>query len=334
MQNRRNRAVRCADIILSGLTRALLRVIALLPLAVSQAIGRLIGRWFYWFDTRAAKVTATNIRLCFPGLSPDAQRRLVKESLMQTGQMMMECPAAWLGSLERIRSWFCEIRGEPLIDAGVASNRGLIIILPHIGNWELFNAYCAWRSPAKGHVKYTGLYAPPSKVWMQGIMSEIRGRFGNELVPTTTSGLVRLYRCMEDGAVAVILPDQVPARGEFAPFFGHDCLTDRLISRLIKRTRPLVVCCVIERLPQARGFRVVFSEADPDIYADDLSVSLRGLNKCVEQCIEQAPSQYQWEYKRFKRRPAGERRVYNYKNKLVTYHPAVHRRDKRTGSGS
>jgi KDO2-lipid IV(A) lauroyltransferase len=27
------------------------------------------------------------------------------------------------------------------------------------------------------------------------------------------------------------------------------------------------------------------------------------MNKCVERCVLAAPSQYQWEYKRFRKRP-------------------------------
>ena len=118
----------------------------------------------------------------------------------------------------------------------------------------------------------------------------------------------------------VILPDQVPARGGFAPFFGVDCLTDRLIPRLLARTHSRVVCCVIERLARSRGFRIVFREPHPDIYSDDPDVSLKGLNESVEQCVQLAPPQYQWEYKRFKERPPGELRVYNYDNEPWTHH--------------
>ena len=34
------------------------------------------------------------------------------------------------------------------------------------------------------------------------------------------------------------------------------------------------------------------------------------LNQSVEECVNDCPEQYQWEYKRFKRRPAGLSRLY------------------------
>lgn len=298
---------------------ATLRLIALLPLVVSQGIGWVIGSCIYWFNTRAAKVTATNIALCLPDLPAAQQRRLARQSLGHTGKMMMESPAAWLGAIGRIRGWIAEVQDEALLEEAIAAGQGVVVILPHIGNWELINAYMAARPPERGDPEKIGLYAPPGKVFLRAIMAEVRERFGNEMVPTTPRGLARLFRCVAAGGVAVVLPDQVPAHGDFVPFFGHDCLTDRLIPRLVRKTGARVVCCVIERLAHGRGFRLRFSQPHPDIYSDDFATSMAALNKSVEQCVEQARAQYQWEYKRFKERPAGNLRVYNYENEPQTH---------------
>ena len=72
-------------------------------------------------------------------------------------------------------------------------------------------------------------------------MEKVRRNLGNELVPTTRSGLATLYRRLLEGKVVVVLPDQVPSTGEFAPFFGHEALTDRLVTRLIRKSRPQVL---------------------------------------------------------------------------------------------
>jgi len=308
------------DRILGQLIAGTLHAIALLPLPVSQAIGKVIGLINYLLDTRSAKVTRTNIALCMPHLSARDQRELARQSLSHTGQMLMESPAAWLGSIDRVSGWIAEVRHEAVLNDALASGRGVVVVVPHIGNWELINAYFAARSPELGDLVRAGLYAPPAKVYMQGIMAEIRGRFGNQMVPTTTKGLATIYRYMEAGGLTVILPDQVPARGEFAPFFGIDCLTDRLIPRLLQRTHALVVCCVIERLSRSRGFRIIFTEPHADLYSEDPATAVKGLNESVEICVHLAPAQYQWEYKRFKERPPGNIRVYNYDNGPVTHH--------------
>lgn len=295
---------------------AAMHLIAILPLPLLQAAGKGIGLAIYFLNTRAAKVTHTNIGLCLPDLSEADRNAFARESLSHTGQMLMETPAAWLGSLNRIAGWIRNVEGEELLETGLAAGNGVIVLLPHIGNWELINVYIA-TTRNKGS---TGLYAPPNKDYLKPLMAEVRGRFGNELVPTTVKGIATLFRRLDEGKLVVVLPDQVPASGEFAPFFGHDCLTDKLVSRLIQRSRAKVVNCVIRRLPRSRGFDLLFSEPDPDIYSNDLPVSLAGLNASVEACVRQAPAQYQWEYKRFKERPAGELRVYNYENEPWTHH--------------
>ena len=79
-----------------------------------------------------------------------------------------------------------------------------------------------------------------------------------------------------------------------------------LVSRLIMRTGARVFCGFAERLPRAGGFKVIVKEANELIYSEDLEQSAIGLNRSVEQCVEIAIAQYQWEYKRFRRRPGGE----------------------------
>jgi KDO2-lipid IV(A) lauroyltransferase len=151
-------------------------------------------------------------------------------------------------------------------------------------------------------------------------MEEIRGRFGNELVPTTRKGITRLYRCLGDGGLVTILPDQVPETGDFVPFFGEPALTDRLISRLQRKTGARIVCCFLKRLPANNGFAVCFREPVADVYAADSLVAMAGVNKSVEACVREIPAQYQWEYKRFRERPSGKLRIYNYEGNSWTHH--------------
>jgi KDO2-lipid IV(A) lauroyltransferase len=298
-----------------ALVYAFVRLVSFVPLGASQAIGRCIGRINVALNARGTRVTRTNLELCMPGLSEAARSQLMRDSLKHTGQMLMETPATWLGSRRRIMGWIRNVENEELIREPLAEGRGVIVILPHIGNWELINVYLAQRI---GRV--TGLYAPPRRDLLKPLMRKVRSRFGNELVPTTVKGIGTLFRRLKEGRVVVVLPDQVPATGKFAPFFGHDALTDILITRMLAKSEARVVCCVIKRLPDARGFDVLLRAAHPDIYSGDPYVALVGMNRSVEACVREAPEQYQWEYKRFKERPAGKLRLYTDKHQPPAYH--------------
>lgn len=290
----------------AAFTMAALHITSWLPLRLSQGVGKFIGAITYTFNTRLAKVTRENVRLCFPELSADDQQALIRDSLRQTGQTLMETPATWLARSSRLNRWICNLEGEDILDNAVAEGNGVIIVLPHMGNWELFNVYFARRG------KMTALYSPPRQNYLVEVMRDIRNRFGNELVPTNVKGIATLYRRLNEGQVVTILPDQVPRTGVYAPFFGVQALTDNLVSRLLQKTHARVVCAYVRRREDESGFDVVFREPVEDIYSNDLVTSAAALNKTVEACVEDAPAQYQWEYKRFKERPSGERKLYRF----------------------
>ena len=179
------------------------------------------------------------------------------------------------------------------------------VIRRYPGNWELCNVYFAGRG------KMTALYQPPRKAYLHETMKKIRSHFGNELVAANVKGIARLYRVLEKGGVVVILPDQVPGTGLYVPFFGIEALTDKLLSRLVQKTDARVVAACVTRLEDGR-FEVGFRAVDEGIYSSDIETSVRAVNATVENCVREIPAQYQWEYKRFRERPGGEKKIYRF----------------------
>ena len=282
----------------------MLRCLASLPLGLSQWLGRRLGTCLFSFKARAARVTEINLRACGRFSADTKPDHLVKSSLQHMGQTIMETPAIWLGSRRRIDGWINKVEGESLLDEAVAQGNGVVILLPHFGNWELLNVYFARRRPM------TALYQPPDKAYLRPIMAAVRKNFGNEMVPTNRAGVAQLYRRLREGRVVTVLPDQVPSSGEFVPFFGQPAFTDRLLTRLIQKTGARVVTCVVIREPGGQGFTVRFGIPDVDVYASDSMQSMLGVNKSIEQCVRIDPNQYQWEYKRFRRYPEGSVPLY------------------------
>jgi KDO2-lipid IV(A) lauroyltransferase len=168
----------------------------------------------------------------------------------------------------------------------------------------MFNPYYNHDTPM------TGLYNPPDNEYLAKLLDQVRNRLGNRLVPTTKAGLAVLYRALAKGEVVTILPDQVPASGEFVPFFGVPAFTDLLIPRLVRKTGARVVCAFVKRCQGKGGFEVEFRPAVAAIASNDLSESAHALNQSIENCVREIPEQYQWEYKRFRVRPEGERKLY------------------------
>ncbi len=285
---------------MSALVHGLLQVLALLPRRLLQFLGSIVGRLHALLDSRSAQVTRANLALCLPGQEDE----LTLPSLIETGKSVFESPAVWLGNLNRVDQWIAEVHGESLLRAKLESSRGLLILLPHIGNWELFNVFF------RRYGSMTALYQPPRLEAMQQLMAKVRSQHGNRMVPTTRAGLKQLYRALNNGETVVVLPDQVPASGVYAPFFGQAALTDGLAGRLLNRTGAAALALSIIRRADGR-FDVHLQEAPDDIYCDD-ERSVVAVNQMVERAVSLAPAQYQWEYKRFRERPAGELKLYRF----------------------
>jgi KDO2-lipid IV(A) lauroyltransferase len=286
---------------------ALLRLAGLLPLGIAQSIGKFTGYLAWKLPTKSRRVTDINLSICLPEYSEAEREKLSKASLIQTGMVMFEVPLMWEWPVEKCLNLVKETRGLELIDEILEGGQGLILLAPHIGNWELAGLFFSSR------YKMAALYSPPNIPEFEDYMSRVRGRLGSELVRGDRRGLARLAAILREGGVAGILPDQSP-RGKgnaFAPFFGMEVKTMTLASKLIQRTGAGVLITYAERLPNAAGYRIVVRRTEPGIDDKDMVVATTALNASVEHCVRQIPEQYQWEYKRLRHRPPGEVNPYN-----------------------
>lgn len=283
----------------------LVKAMAHLPLGLLRGIGSLIGRLVWWMNGRSARVTRTNISICFPELSPAEQTRLARQSLEETAKTAMEAGAIWRNSWEWLDSKIVAKEGDELLRAKLAEGKGVLVLAPHHGNWEVVAPYLA------SVANLTAMYQPLDNPNMDELVLAGRSKLNITMAPTNRKGVMMLFKALQGGTIVGILPDQVPARdagGEVAPFMGQPALTMTLVQGLIQRTGCAVCACYAERVPG--GFKIVVMEADAAIYSADQHTSVSGLNASVEACVRRAPAQYQWEYKRFRRLPPEYPKVY------------------------
>lgn len=287
----------------------LFKFLALLPLCVLRALGSFMG-WCVWvLKARATKVTLENIAICFPELSPAEQHQLAKKSLQETAKTAMEAGAIWRNSWSWLESKIVMMEGDEILRAKVAAGKGVLVLAPHHGNWEVVAPYLA----SVAHL--TAMYQPLKTKAMDDLVLGGRSKLNISMAPTNRKGVMMLFKALQGGTIVGILPDQVPDKEsgrEIAPFFGQPASTMTLVQGLIQRTGCAVCSCYAERV--AGGFKIVVMEADAAIYSEDTQTSVSGLNASVEACVRRAPAQYQWEYKRFHRLPDEYPRRYEFKS--------------------
>lgn len=289
------------------LIRILLNLSARLPFSVSHRLGNWLGMLMQRFNNQQRHVAQINLNRCFPELDPVEQRQLLRDTLRETGKLLFESGHLWLGDEAHVSRLVQEVHGEEHIKNGLTSGKGVILAVPHLGNWEVLGVYCSSRYPM------TSLYRPPRVEGIEILIRQARERFGAKLAPTNAKGIRALYQALANNELVAILPDQDPrdSGGVFAPFFGIQTNTMTLLSRLVSKSQATVLCSYAERLSDNRGFAIHFEPAPAGIYAKNVEESVTALNQMVEQSIRRIPTQYQWGYKRFRTRPAGEKNIYD-----------------------
>ena len=280
---------------------------AALPLPVAHALGAALGWLLILVPNRRRRTAETNLQLCFPEMSRGARRRRLRRNLIELGKSFTEIGALWTRGEKNMRRLARRVSGEDKLKKAIQRGKGLLLAMPHLGAWEMVNLYCSM------HYPLTTMYRAPPMSQMGLLMRKARERFNARLVSADNTGLRALYKAIERGEMVAILPDQVPsARGGsvFAPFFGVPASTMVLLSRLaIKTGAPVVFACA-ERLPHGRGYHLHFLPAPAEISHGSLESSAAAVNTMVEKCARATPEQYQWVYKRFRVRPAGEKAFY------------------------
>ena len=276
---------------------ALLRAASALPLRFWQTLGAVLGRLFWIAHSRKRGIVQANLARVRPQLNEAARKELSRECLIQTGTSLLEVFGIWT-RIERTLGAVREVRGKELFDAALASGKGLILCAPHLGSWEVANYWVGARTP------FATFYTQPRYPQLELLLRALREGGASIQFPIDDSGVRRVFRHLGNGGVVSIMPDHVPRNGGMvAPFFAVPALTMTLLPRLLRRTHANVLMLFVERLPQSEGFIIHFRETPAALRDPDLPTACAALNAAVEECVQLAFAQYQWNYKRFKPRP-------------------------------
>lgn len=287
------------------LVTGLLRFFSLLPLPVNHALGALIGWTFWRLPTKLGKITRLNLEYCMPELNTQQRENIARKSLIETGKSLTELGPLWYWKAEKLLKQLTTSHQE-ILEQAQHQNKGVIILTPHLGCWEIAGLEMAKRIPI------TSLYRPPRLAALDALSVKARERTGAKLVPTNTGGVKALFAALAKQQAVGILPDQDPGNtgSVFAPFFNHAASTVSLIPRLIKKTGARVIVVYAERLPYGRGYILHMHQPADNIYSEDIMTAATAMNQAIEHCIHKNPTQYQWSYKRFKTQPDDAENIY------------------------
>ncbi|WP_394001494.1 lauroyl acyltransferase [Luteimonas sp. WGS1318] len=289
--------------LIARLLYLLATLVGALPAPLQRGIASAVATLGRITGSRESRVALRNLELAYPELSTDERRALQRAILRMTALQTLETLRFWTRPHARNLAALREQHGVGLFDAALASGRGLIVVAPHHGNWELLNQWLAARTPI------SILYRAPDSAIGEAFLRLVRAGGPDRVRQVRAEGpaVRQLWKTLKDGGVVGILPDQQPKAGDgvFAPFFGMPALTMTLVSRLAERTGAEVLFAWCERIGDGPDFALRIETAPDGIADTDPQRAAAALNAGVEHIARRDPAQYQWTYKRYKARPSG-----------------------------
>ena len=251
-------------------------------------------------DARESRVTRRNLELAYPELPVEQRARLHHDVLRTTARQTLETLYLWTHApADNLQRHLREQHGAALYDAVLAAGKGVIVVAPHYGNWELLNQWLASRGP------FAFVYAPPENPIGDAFLQRARGGDNVRQVRAEGPAVRQLFKVLKDGGAVAILPDQQPKNGDgvFVPFFGVQALTMTLVNRLAERTGATVLYAWCERIGPDIEFALHVEPAPAQIADPDPLLAAATLNAGIERIARRDPAQYQWTYKRYTLRP-------------------------------
>ena len=271
------------------------------PLSVLQMLARFVA-WVILRLPNASimRTVRINMALIAPSLSERQKQALTKDIIYH------QC----LTSIESIKSWAMppqwsiaqirDVHNKEYLLEGLANPNGMLAIVPHLGTWEMMNAWLnQFGAP-------TIMYKPVKGKLTNDFVLQGRSRLNATLVPTDGSGVKAVFKTLKQGGFSIVLPDHVPepSGGVIVPFFGIETLTSTLASKLASKTQCALVGLSCIRRDDGQGFDIYcYKLDDPMLYDRNTETAAHALNIAMQHMIEAHYSHYIWGYRRFKQIP-------------------------------
>ena len=237
-----------------------------------------------------------NLKIALPELSDERREVIAKQAVRNELTTYFEFFSIWGSSNQKNIERVQKIHGEHLLHEALAAKKGLVLIVPHFGTWEIMNSYVAH------FTEMTIMYKPVKDPGADLFVREARSREGAHLVPTDESGVRQIFKALKQGGTTVILPDHTPKQGgEMIPYFGFPLASSNLSAKLIQKTKAKAL--LLYAIRNDDGFDMYIEKISENIYQGTANDGTLVIHQAIEDLIRRHPEHYHWTYKRFKANP-------------------------------
>jgi KDO2-lipid IV(A) lauroyltransferase len=259
--------------------------------------GKLLGLLFYSLAIPHRRLVRRNLQFCYPEWSAKEIRELSRRIFMNFGITLVEMLQCTFMSHEEVLNAL-RVEGEENFNKAFKSNRGIVIVSAHMGNWEVgLHITNYYGKPM------LGVAAKTRYGWANILLSRSRNRLGNTIIdkkgalPKITEGLRR-------GEVIGMLIDQSRRKhGVEVTFFGSKATASPAAALLALRCNSLVLPAFCVRRSDGQltiQVKTPFELTRTGDLRSDIQSNTQRMIDVVEEMVRTYPDQWFWLLKPWK----------------------------------
>ena len=264
------------------------------------AAGRLLGMLVYILDRRHRRIVRRNLKFIYPEWSISQIRTFSRLIFQNMGITVLEfCQIISFSRsdiLSRVR-----IKGKKNLLKAIESNKGVIFISAHLGNWEMSPLAVSIYLEKPILLIARKIRSKALEWWIY----KIRSRFGN-IVVDKKGALPKMVRTLSKGEMLGLLIDQETTHSEGikVTFFGRTVTATPAAAILARRLGSMVLPGFCVRKPGG-GLLLIIEPPVTLIKTDDVRTDLQTntqiMTDVIEKTVRQYFEQWFWLHKRWKR---------------------------------
>ena len=247
------------------------------------------------------RVTKTNLSIAFPDLAKHELDLLAKESYKETLKSFYETLFTWSRSSKKIIRETKRINNRFLFNSQEKES-GLIIFALHNRSIDFM---LRWISSQRPH---TSLYKKIKIKPIDKFVKKLRQEGNCKMVETGIGGVKTILNSLEKNQMTCMASDQVPANGlgVYSTFFGHECYSFSLAPKLARKSNKQILMSYLS-YEKDIGHIINFKKPSKEIYENN---GVDVMNEEMEREIKKSPTEYSWEYKKFRKLSQEPKSIY------------------------
>ena len=276
------------------LYRLITGAICLLPLTAVFRIGWALGTFTFFVSGKYRRLVLHNLGIAFGREKTSAElRTLARKHFATLGANLLssiKLPRLSRAEIESV----VKMEGIETLKAGAAKGKGFVMVISHLGNWEMF----AQLSPILFPCPVGTIYQALGNRFIDAEVRRDRARLGLAVFERKEGFGAASKFMREGGAVGVLVDQHAGDAGLWCPFFGRLASTSTLAATLALRTGSLLVPAAVYTDGIARWRCVIHEQVNARKFTTEGITKWTA--KVLEQQIRRSPEDWFWVHNRWK----------------------------------